>query len=344
MRLIGKYMWLLLFLWGMSTACFGEATPSYAEREQWVLFPEDPVSAETAYDLIYLYPTLVSSADKPLMDRTDPKVAAKTKAFVKAQTSAFHCARVFAPYVRQLEYRRCARYLNAPPPLDMTEFQPGIEDTVAALRYYLRHCRQGRPFVLMGHSQGALDLYEALKRCPEISPENGFVIAYLPGLPRVTAEQIRQDFSGRRIVPATGARDLGVIAVWNTQNIMAVNPIFTIPGGYVINPLNWRTDSVPAPAALNSVSLFYDWKKPELPPTRKSGFCGAVCNPVKGALIVMLPGNSVYDGNAKMGEGVFHINDFWFFAGNVARNAVNRVSEWSRVYSDKRVNLPEKTQ
>ena len=57
-------------------------------------------------------------------------------------------------------------------------------------------------------------------------------------------------------------------------------------------------------------------------------FCGAKADPSRGALIVDLPSKSKYDANGFMGEGVFHMNDIWFFAMNLMDNARNRVDQY----------------
>lgn len=313
------------------SASFGSLSP-YAEAENWVIRQNNVPVENTDFDVFYVYPTLVADRDKPLMDWQDPKVAAKTVGFVRAQTVELFGsqARVFAPYVRQQEYYRCLDYLDHPDAEGAADgLAPGIADTVEALRYYLKHDHTpGRPFILLGHSQGAVDLYEALKQCREITPESGFVAAYLLGMPRLTAEQIRSDFKSRGIVPAENETGTGVIAVWNTQNAGAENPRFTIPGGYVINPLNWRTDAVPAGAGLNRGAVFYDYKAEhsDAAPKEIPHFCGARVDPERGALIVDLPADSRYDAHGFMGRGVFHMNDLWFFAINIRENAAKRVA------------------
>ena len=54
----------------------------YNDPRNWVIPPktlEGKVEDGTEFDLFYVYPTLVSSKEKPLMDRFDPKVRAKTE-------------------------------------------------------------------------------------------------------------------------------------------------------------------------------------------------------------------------------------------------------------------------
>ncbi len=293
---------------------------NYARPGNWFIRESGP--SEAAYDVFYLYPTLFASKETALMSRDDEAVMKKAAAFVRAQTGIFGGdARIFAPFVRQLEYGRCLPILHKPPM--ETDLRKGIFDARRAFRFYLEHDNGGRPFVLFGHSQGAVELYELLRQETAISPRTGFVAAYLIGIPRLTAAQVARDFAGRGIVPARGADDRGVIVVWNTQNAEARDSLFTGPGTLCINPLNWRTDGEPAPAAANPGAFFYDYRDGSS--RRVPAFCGAYVDPEKGALIVDLPSNGIWDANGMMGPGVFHMNDVWFFAEALRRNALTRV-------------------
>ncbi|MBQ4106106.1 MAG: DUF3089 domain-containing protein [Lentisphaeria bacterium] len=292
---------------------------NYARPGNW--FIRESGRENAVYDVFYLYPTLFASRETALMSRDDEAVMKKAAAFVRAQTGIFGGdARIFAPFVRQLEFHRAIAVLDRPPM--ETELRKGIFDARRAFRFYLEHDNGGRPFILFGHSQGAVELYELLRQETAISPRTGFVAAYLPGF-RLTAAQVARDFAGRGIAPARGADDRGVLVVWNTQNAEARDSLFTGPGTLCINPLNWRTDGTPAPAAANPGAFFYDYRDGSS--RFVPGFCGARVDPAQGALIVDLPSNGAYDAKGMMGAGVFHMNDVWFFAEALRRNALTRV-------------------
>ena len=322
--MLKRFLFLLVF------GCFAAAIAvDYGDKSNWVICDDAPATERQSFDVFYVYPTLFSSREKELMDWSDPRLAAKTVGFARAQTKGLFgdAVRVFAPYVRQLEYRRILK-ITADMPVERTKLRYGIEDTAAAFRYYLEHHNGGRPFVLLGHSQGAIDLYFLLKNAPGITVERGFVAAYLPGLPKVTRRRFAEDLSHRGIAPARGAAELGAVIVWNTQAATAENPLFTGPGTLCINPLNWRTDATPAAADENIEALFYDYRTGGV--RRIPGFCGAAVDPAKGALIVDLPVMSEFDAKGFMGAGVFHMNDIWFFAGNLRANALLRVRNWRK--------------
>ena len=48
----------------------------------------------------------------------------------------------------------------------------------------------------------------------------------------------------------------------------------------------------------------------------------------RGAVIVSLPGDSEFDASGMMGEGVFHMNDLFFFAESVRDDMIRRAALW----------------
>ncbi len=305
----------------------------YARSENWIVNESAADLSDKPCDLFYIYPTLTADKTKPLMDMGDEKVSHKTIGFATAQIELFKNTRPFAPFVRQLEYHRSMDHLRGEK--DYANYlEVGMQDATDAFRYYLKHWNQGRPFVLFGHSQGARNLYEVIQRCPEITEAHGFVAAYLLGLPATTPEKIKNDFAGRGILPASGEKDIAVIIGWNTQTPDAENPVYAMKDGFVINPLNWRTDETPAEKGQNIGAVFYNYR--ELNPARRHGrkanFCAAQIDTEKGVLVVDLPSNSAWDAHSYVGKGVLHMNDFWFFAENVISNVQTRVAAWKTKY------------
>jgi len=304
----------------------------YADRNNWVIRDERKTGA--GYDVFYIYPTLAGKAKTPEMEwKNDPKLRKKITGFSKAQTYSIlgKNVRAFVPYVHQLTYAAISDIMKkrSLTKAEWKYFERGMKESVAAFRYYLKHCNQGRPYILLGHSQGSMDLYYLIEHCPEIKKENGFVAAYLVGLPHAKAEGIRRDF-GRRVTMAQNAGDLGVVAVWNTQNKDADASFMAGKGCYCINPLNWRTDEVPAGRDQHILAYFYDYRNGSV--KTRQGMFGARVDPARGVLIVDLPSDSVWDAKGFMGKGIFHMNDVWLFAGNLRANAEHRVNLWKKEY------------
>lgn len=310
----------------------------YCHIENWVI--EQPgVKSGPGYDVFYIYPTLSSHDFPALMDwRNNSKTADKARRFVAAQTGGLVApgAGLFAPYVHQLEFHRAWKLLAKPGThAEEPELQPGIEDTLRAFRYYLAvHNRDKRPYVLFGHSQGAMDLLEMMKRCPEITPENGFVAAYLIGLPRYSESMLRGEFPGRHIGPARRADDTGVIVGWNTRSAdYPVDTVFAGPGVYAINPLTWKTDAAPGSGGEPNSGAWYfagGTPYPRLKPLNRE-FTARI-TPEHGALLVSLPAGGVFDAHGFLGKGCLHMNDVWLFSGRIRANIAQRVEAWRQRY------------
>ena len=300
----------------------------YGSPENWVILEAE--KPDSSYDVFYVYPTLAGKADTPEMEwRGNAGLQKKITGFAWAQTEGIFGknVRIFAPYVHQLTYDSVLKIMTQSPlnKAEWPKFERGMKETLAAFRHYRRHYGKGRPYILLGHSQGAMDLYYLLEHCPEIKVENGFAAAYLIGLPHIRASQMKKDF-GTRIQPARNADDVGTVIVWNTQNASATSGFMAGNGEYCINPLNWRTDAAAAGPELHLGACFYDYRTDSS--QRKKHLFGARVDPARGVLIVDLPSNSVWDANAFMGQGIFHMNDVWFFAENLRVNAENRIRRW----------------
>ncbi len=331
---------LLLIALLLILPCYSPAEEiDYSQSENWVILPAESedgrTPVESEFDVFYIYPTLVANPFLPYMSwKGNPEVQSKTEGFAKAQNKIFNGkARIFAPYVRQLEFTRCLKPIQAPD-WNQTELKRGIDDTIAAFKYYLTHYNNGRPYILFGHSQGSSDLYELIKNTDLVSLDTGFVAAYLIGLPRLSKQTINSQLISRQIRCAEKADDTGVVVGWNTQNSHVKKSLFTVPDTYCINPLNWTTEEIAADKSLNSQSMFYDYKEenPDKRFTYQQNVCGARIDLFKGALIVDLPSNSFYDAHGLIGNGVFHVNDIFLFSGNLAQNALLRVDVWKANY------------
>ena len=96
----------------------------------------------------------------------------------------------------------------------------------------------------------------------------------------------QKDFLWRDIKVAQGEFDSGVLIMWR------INPLWTNEdqphnsnGGYIINPLNWRTDDTVATADLNLGANIFDSKAKIANQVRHiPGFCGARINPETASL------------------------------------------------------------
>ena len=307
--------------------------PDYVNSSSWVrMGASDSILPE--FEVFYIYPTLFQNKLRPVMDHRFDRIRTKAANYIDLTfgllTDPVHPLKLYAPFVRQADYST-ALETDFTADLDGTLLQYGIEDTKTAFEYFMEYLHKpGMPYILIGHSQGAVDLYELLRTSPEITPGSGFAAAYLAGLPKKTAAEIERDFEGREISLGTGEDDTGVILVWNTEAEDAGDNIFTVPGGAVINPLNWKTDGTPAAlSASQEKAYFYVSEKEPAGTFSASLLNGAHTDRLRrGALVVDLPVDSQYDASAQMGEGVFHANDIFFFASFLRDNMVRRATAW----------------
>jgi hypothetical protein len=187
------------------------------------------------------------------MDIHDADLRSTAKHLLDTQASVYsNDANLFAPFYRQMSMAR----LNS----DKDEYQNpyfriGYQDVSQAFEYYLKHLNNGRPFILAGHSQGAMTLISLMRerfRNPALQTQ--LVAAYLIGY-SLTSE----DFKNYPwMKPAAGADDTGVIISYNTQAPGTTGSPVLLPNAYCINPLNWTTDETPADKTLNLGAVFFN--------------------------------------------------------------------------------------
>jgi hypothetical protein len=117
-------------------------------------------------DCFYVYPTV--SRDPSLnsnLEAGPEEIAAVSVQFARFST----VCRTFAPLYRQMTLAAIGRAVAGENVL--ANFALAYGDVLAAWRHYLQHNNQGRPFVLIGHSQGTIHLTQLLAREIEGRPE-----------------------------------------------------------------------------------------------------------------------------------------------------------------------------
>jgi pimeloyl-ACP methyl ester carboxylesterase len=310
-----------------SPAATGPVPTDYSQAAHWLSLPvvSEPV------DVFYLYPTAWSNhSSQPAWSTIDdPSMLAMAPLVFERQAAAFEAAgNVFAPFYRQYNSSAVNRLENI----------AGIPtlDAVAAFDHYIKHLNNGRPFILVGHSQGATVLTNLLAGYMKEHPAvlGRMVAAYVVGYP-ISDTYLAQN---PHLTFATSPDDTGVIVSWNTEApvIGGTNPVlYGVPGPqiHVINPINWKTDTTPADSSSNSGSI-------------QLNADGSVARDGSGNIVLMAPAAdaqidstkgvvicSTVDVNTYAPappalKGIFHAFDIPFYYYNVRTNAVNRANKY----------------
>ncbi len=136
-----------------------------------------PVAAGPPVDCFYVYPTV--SRDQGMNSDLAPDGAERSAVQTQFARFAGVC-RTFAPMYRQMTVAAVAAHgfgADIGP-----EAAIAYSDVAAAWRFYLARHNRGRPFVLIGHSQGSAMLIELIRREIEGKPAARHMLrAIVPG-------------------------------------------------------------------------------------------------------------------------------------------------------------------
>lgn len=299
----------------------------YSKSEHWLSIPTDNTKS---VDIFYVYPTAwyKENSNEPNFCAIDNRIMLKgSKAAYNRQATAFETVgNVYAPYYRQAD----ANYtlsLSEDERWDVIGSIPA-KDVIASFEYYIENYNDGRPFILLGHSQGSNALLFLLKDYMYKNPDiyKKMVCAYVIGYP-VTSQFIN---SNKHLKFAEKADDLGVIISYNTQSPTVKKGDNIVTGdniGLVINPISWKRDETIAYARENLGSYM---------PIDKTGNYGSIpnfadarinlekgvleCSSVNQDIMFKLSGN--------MGLGVYHSFDIPFYYYNLRENAEVRIKKY----------------
>ena len=293
----------------------------YSQSANWVIC-EEKIRENCEVDLFYVLPTIYSNKDNAYMLWSEDKaLQAKAKSVAAQHTGIFSgYSRVFAPYYRQAEFRRALKEINLPVE-KQTFIRLGINDVRDAFRYYMKHLNKGRPFILLGFSQGSVALLEVMKsEFADRTVNAKLVAAYLIGYPNMPKSFPQYP----HLRTAERADDTGVIITYNSQAPGKVKSSFTGSSEvYCINPVNWRTDDKKAEKSEHKGSCFFDFKSGKA--TVKKEFVSARIDPASGGLVVEPAEAGKFDSRA-LGAKVYHMFDLNFFYYDLQANGKRRIS------------------
>ena len=304
----------------------------YSKKEHWLALPEQ---VDKRVDVVYLYPS--SCQDKKAGDicAVDNKsmLQGAKRNFAQQATVFTPFANIFAPFWRQVNAMKLSEMSFEE--VDRAEWAEPRTDVYAALDYYFENLNQGRPYFLAGHSQGSRLSYIVLEEYMKEHPDYyaNMIAAYCLG-DSLTKQYLEKN---PHVKAAQGATDVGVVVSWNTEGPANKGhaSLVVSPGAISINPLNWRTDDVPASADLNLGSYM-----PRLlfPTLRKLPVnADAVLDLERGTVIVTeprlkncaitaIPGFKRFE--SVFGPASYHGCDYSFFYKNIRKNAHARAKAW----------------
>jgi hypothetical protein len=161
---------------GRSDACSTPLATTELNAHGYGSTGQSAVAANPRVDCFYVYPTMSNDTGP----NSDLKVSEELVA-IKAQFTRFaSVCRTFAPIYRQMTLAHVAVAEMGGDVLPAARL--AYSDVARAWSAYLDRYNQGRPFVLIGHSQGSLMIQELIKREIEGRPvARRMVRAIIPG-------------------------------------------------------------------------------------------------------------------------------------------------------------------
>ena len=322
-----------------ASGCSTEVRVPYGHVENWIIRQNAVPCYFAEYDVLYIWPSVERSAVRDSDINFDKEAVSFRRDLVSfLTTDAFgNKARVFAPIVHEMDRDLYASLEQAGlADWSETDARPSVEEVVEVIRFYLEtYHREGRPYVLIGHGQGSLMIYEALKELDdEVTPEDGCVAVYLPNLPTALISRIPVDFGEDELPlnPAAGRYDTGVVIAWREVPSVATNEVAEaaaseepevvetnvqeVASGF-LNPLTWSARRE-ATTNDNVEARYYDVYAANVLEHRKiiANFCDAAPVGTNGLLRVSSPAHPEIPLSGELVS---------IFNGNIVQNIRDRI-------------------
>jgi hypothetical protein len=222
--------------------------PNYEDESSWAVLPWKYESGLQQYsptkkevenlktDVFYVYPTL-------LIDKKDTRwnVSITDESLnnsilnsaVKYQASPFATSgKIYAPYYRQAHLRSYTLYNSG----GKEALEVAYSDVKKAFETYLDKYNDGRPIIIVSHSQGTTHTKRLLKDFFDGKPlKNQLVAAYLVGI-KVSPDEFNT------IKPMTLPSETGGFVSWNTRKKGSYPETENwYKGSITTNPITWDT-------------------------------------------------------------------------------------------------------
>lgn len=285
----------------------------YSDTTYWYSFGDESHAA----DVFYVYPTVstISYQDNDsswFADITLPEVREEANGNQRFNKMLYGDYNFYAPYYRQMIFEAYSQ--PADTLAKLAAF--AAADVNDAFQYYMEHFNLGRPFFLMGHSQGSQMLIELLKHGMTEAQRQQMVAAYCIGY-HVTIDDFVQ--YSTKLCPAMDSTETGKLVIFNSVTDTTAIGMVSRNDALGVNPTIWtmETDTVSAELHLG-MAKYNDNRDSVLIvpcPTRTYLYHHTTVCPDLDPGMVFIP---AYED--KFPKGNLHFADSWLFGGNVVEN------------------------
>jgi len=220
--------------------------PNYQNEDSWAVLPSKPIEEITEFipasvseleaDVFYVYPTLITSKKDIRWNVPITDTVQNTKVLnsaVRFQASAWATSgKLYVPYYRQAHLRSYYQLENG----GEEALKLAYSDIKAAFELYLKKYNNGRPVIIVGHSQGSTHCILLLKDFFDDKPlQKQLIAAYIPGI------GIKKD-EFKTIQIMTKPYETGGFVSWNThkRNSLHKNYDKWYKGKVTSNPILWN--------------------------------------------------------------------------------------------------------
>ena len=297
-----------------------ESTIDYSDTNYWYSLGDESHAA----DVFYVYPTVSTIS---YMDNDSswfakislPEVREEANGNQRFNKMLYGEYNFYAPYYRQMIFEA---YSQPTPVLDSLA-QIAAKDVNDAFQYYMAHYNHGRPFFLMGHSQGSQMLIELLKHGMTEEQRKLMVAAYCIGY-HVSAEELAA--YPEALQPATDSTMRGLIVFNSVTDTTALGMVSS--GDVVgINPTTWTMAADTVPAEFHLGMAKYNEARDSVLivpcPTRTYLYKHNTVCPDLDPEMVFIP---AYE--QMFPKGNLHFADSWLYGGNVVENMQCRLRNY----------------
>ena len=297
------------------------ASIDYADNTFWYSCGDTTKVA----DVFYIYPTVstISFVDNDsswFADISLPEVREEANGNQRFNKMLYGEYNFYAPYYRQMIFEA----YNQPAKVVDSLAQIAAKDVNDAFQYYMENFNHGRPFFLIGHSQGSQMLIGLLKHGMTREQRQLMVAAYCIGY-HITAEELAE--YPEALQPAADSTDTGKLIVFNSVTDTTAIGRVSCNDVVGVNPTTWTmtTDTIPAGFHLGMAK--YNATRDSVLivpcPTRTYLYKHTTVCPDLDPEMVFIP---AYE--KMFPKGNLHFADSWLFGGNVVENMRCRLERY----------------